>query len=226
MGVTAVAPPALAVGPGSHQPSSIIAAMVEIAFPSSRLFTKTNVRRSGPAALASAISARPAARASGFSSLMLSQGSNAFTACSYFRPGLSRKRAATRSGLVRLPGNHRQIARCGAALSTAQHPAAVQLHQGDAGRGNRAWPRVSNRPRAVNKTLMFQASRSRATAEKAGSENAFPARHPARGGGNAAQQQQGLATAVPRRGERTLLRRLGAGSHHASTTNGFFWMAL
>ena len=40
--------------------------MVEIAFPSSRLFTNTNVRRFGPAALPSAMSARVAARASGF----------------------------------------------------------------------------------------------------------------------------------------------------------------
>ena len=56
--------------------------MVEIAFPSSRLFTNTNVRRFGPAATPSVINDLPAARASGFSSLMLSYGSNAFTASS------------------------------------------------------------------------------------------------------------------------------------------------
>ncbi len=50
----------------SHHPGSSMAAMVEIAFPSSRLFTKTNVRRFGPAAFPSATNARPAARASGF----------------------------------------------------------------------------------------------------------------------------------------------------------------
>jgi len=45
--------------------------MVEIALPSSRLLTDTNVRRFGPAALPSAINNLCAARASGFSSWML-----------------------------------------------------------------------------------------------------------------------------------------------------------
>jgi hypothetical protein len=45
--------------------ASSMAAIVEIAFPSSLLFTKTNVLRFGPAAFPSSINALPAARASG-----------------------------------------------------------------------------------------------------------------------------------------------------------------
>jgi hypothetical protein len=48
-----------------------MAVIVEIAFPSRRLLTKMNVLDFGPAACPSAISALPAARASGFSCVML-----------------------------------------------------------------------------------------------------------------------------------------------------------
>jgi hypothetical protein len=50
-----VAPPRRFATLLSH---SNIAAIVEIAFPSSRLFTNTNVRRFGPAAFPSSINAR------------------------------------------------------------------------------------------------------------------------------------------------------------------------
>jgi hypothetical protein len=56
----------------SNQSGSSIAAIVERAFPSNRLLTKMNVLRFGPVAFPSSISALPAARASGFSSLMVS----------------------------------------------------------------------------------------------------------------------------------------------------------
>lgn len=59
-------------GNESRLAADIIAAIVEIALPSSRLLMNTNVLRFGPAALPSAVSALPAAHASGFCSLIWS----------------------------------------------------------------------------------------------------------------------------------------------------------
>src|SRR6266704_3868690 len=61
-----------------------------------------NVFRFAPVETPSLIRAAPAARASGFESLTLSYGSNIFTDSAYFRPGLSRNRAAHKFEFVRL----------------------------------------------------------------------------------------------------------------------------
>src|SRR6266700_889936 len=61
-----------------------------------------NVFRFAPVEAPSLIRAAPAARASGFGSLILSYGSNIFTDSAYFRPGLSRNRAAHKFEFVRL----------------------------------------------------------------------------------------------------------------------------
>lgn len=119
-----------------------------------------NVRCFGPAAFPSSINALPAARASGFSSLMLSYGSNALTACSYLRPGLSRKRAAIRSGFVRLAFRSRALqGRCHRAVRRCQAPRAGHGLNRSRARG---WSRRGSSPRrlAEGRKKQVQADRS------------------------------------------------------------------